>query len=236
MAITRILAPNPGPMTLDGTNTWLLPDGIVIDPGPEIESHLDAICEHNVRLVLVSHWHGDHTDAVDTLHKRTGAPVRALDPAWCRAAEPLTDGEVIGDLRVLAVPGHTADSVAFVTGDAVLTGDTVLGSGTTVIMHPDGSIADYFASLDKLEALGDLRVLPGHGEELPSIAAIAREYRDHRLERLDEVRDALATAGIRADDAAALATVADSVYASVPDSLRPAVEAMVHAQLAFVQR
>ncbi|MGO1497442.1 MBL fold metallo-hydrolase, partial [Agrococcus casei] len=138
MAITRILAPNPGPMTLDGTNTWLLPDGIVIDPGPEIESHLDAICEHNVRLVLVSHWHGDHTDAVDTLHKRTGAPVRALDPAWCRAAEPLTDGEVIGDLRVLAVPGHTADSVAFVTGDAVLTGDTVLGSGTTVIMHPDG--------------------------------------------------------------------------------------------------
>ncbi|MGO3367424.1 MAG: MBL fold metallo-hydrolase, partial [Agrococcus casei] len=120
MAITRILAPNPGPMTLDGTNTWLLPDGIVIDPGPEIESHLDAICEHNVRLVLVSHWHGDHTDAVDTLHKRTGAPVRALDPAWCRAAEPLTDGEVIGDLRVLAVPGHTADSVAFVTGDAVL--------------------------------------------------------------------------------------------------------------------
>ncbi|MGO1498137.1 MAG: MBL fold metallo-hydrolase, partial [Agrococcus casei] len=115
-------------------------------------------------------------------------------------------------------------------------GDTVLGSGTTVIMHPDGSIADYFASLDRLEALGDLRVLPGHGDELPSIAAIAREYRNHRLERLDEVRDALATAGIRADDAAALATVADSVYASVPDSLRPAVEAIVHAQLAFVQR
>ncbi|MGO3226310.1 MAG: MBL fold metallo-hydrolase, partial [Agrococcus casei] len=120
--------------------------------------------------------------------------------------------------------------------DAVLTGDTVLGSGTTVIMHPDGSIADYFASLDRLEALGDLRVLPGHGDELPSIAAIAREYRNHRLERLDEVRDALATAGIRADDAAALATVADSVYASVPDSLRQAVEAIVHAQLAFVQR
>lgn len=235
MAITRILAPNPGPMTLDGTNTYLLPGGIVVDPGPAIDSHIDAICEHDVQLVLVSHWHGDHTDAVDEVHRRTDAPVRALDPAWCRAAEPLTDGEVIGDLRVLATPGHTADSVSFVTGDAVLTGDTVLGQGTTVIMDPDGNMAEYFASLDKLEALGDLRVLPGHGAELRSIAAVAAEYRNHRLERLDEVRDALETAGIHAGDARAVATVADTVYAAVPESLRPAVEATVRAQLTYVQ-
>lgn len=222
-------------MTLDGTNTYVLPGGIVVDPGPDVDSHLDAICEHEVSLVLITHWHGDHTDAVDELHERTGAPVRALDPAWCRAAEPLTDGEVIGEVRVLATPGHTADSVSFVVGDAVLTGDTVLGFGTTVIMHPDGSIRDYLRSLEKLEQLGDLRVLPGHGDELPSIASVTAEYRDHRLERLDEVRDALETAGIRADDPAAVQTVADSVYAAVPDSLRPAVEATVQAQLAYVQ-
>ena len=161
--------------------------------------------------------------------------MRALHPAWCRAAEPLNDGEVIRHVQVLATPGHTADSVSFVVGNAVLTGDTVLGSGTTVIIHPDGSISDYLRSLEKLEQLGDLRVLPGHGDELQSIAAIAVEYRNHRLERLDEVRDALETGGIRVDDPRAVAAVADTVYRAVPESLRPAVEATVRAQLAFLQ-
>ncbi|WP_293697253.1 MBL fold metallo-hydrolase, partial [uncultured Agrococcus sp.] len=182
MAISRILAPNPGPMTLDGTNTWLLDGGIVVDPGPLIESHVAAVCQRDVRLVLVTHHHADHTEAVDEVHARTGAPVRAFDPAWCRDAEPLVDGEELpGGIRVLTTPGHTADSVSFVTPDGVLTGDTVLGRGTTVIMDPDGDLAAFMASLDRLEALGDIRVLPAHGDELPSIAAVARAYREHRL-------------------------------------------------------
>lgn len=219
-------------MTLDGTNTWLLGDGVIVDPGPLIESHIDAICQTDVRLVLVTHHHHDHTAAVDALHERTGAPVRALDPLWCRAAQPLADGEELdGGIRVLATPGHTADSVSFVLGDAVVTGDTVLGRGTTVIADPDGDLAAYFDSLDRLQALGDLRVLPAHGDELPSIAVTAGEYRQHRLDRLDQVRRALAQAQMRPDSEGALDVVVEAVYSEVDSRIRMAVESIVRAQL-----
>lgn len=224
-------------MTLDGTNTWVLDEGIVVDPGPLIESHVEAVCDRDVRLVLVTHHHVDHTEAVDEVHARTGAPVRALDAAWCRSAPPLADGEELpGGVRVLATPGHTADSVSFVTPEGVLTGDTVLGRGTTVIADPDGDLAAFLSSLDRLERLGELPVFPAHGDELPSIERIAREYRDHRLERLDQVRRALAAANVRAEEDEALEVIVNAVYSDVDSRLLPAVEATVRAQLAYVRQ
>ena len=134
----------------------------------------------------------------------TGAPVRAADPAHCHGAPPLQDGETIRaagtDIRVLATPGHTSDSLCFHLPQdgphgSVLTGDTILGSGTTVLDYPDGTLRDYLDSLDRLERLGPATVLPAHGPVLPALDAVARAYRDHRQGRLEQVRAALAALG-----------------------------------------
>src|SRR4051812_5798724 len=145
--VTLVRADNPGPMTLDGTNTWILREsGIVVDPGPLDEAHLQAIAELGpFELILVTHGHLDHTEGAPRLSELLGGvPVRGA------TFGPLVDGERIGGLRVLAVPGHTKDSVAFVADDAVFTGDTILGRGTTVVAWPDGDLGDYLSSLDKL--------------------------------------------------------------------------------------
>lgn len=238
--IERILAPNPGPMTLEGTNTYVLGGEIVVDPGPADRDHVERLVALQPRLILVTHKHADHTEAATELARATGAVLRGADPDQCHGGEPLTDGEWIpvGDveLQILATPGHTDDSISIVVpGRAVLTGDTILGRGSTVIMHPDGAIAPYFASLDRLEALGDLQVLPGHGEPLPSVAAIAREYRAHRLERLDHVRAALERLGTAAADAS-VSEITDLVYADADASVRQAAEASAAAQLAYLEQ
>lgn len=238
--IERILAPNPGPMTLEGTNTYVIGGEIVVDPGPADVDHVERLVAVQPRLILVTHKHTDHTEAATELARSTGAVLRGLDPDECYGGEPLTDGEWIpvGDveLQILATPGHTHDSVSIVVpGRAVLTGDTILGRGSTVIMHPDGAIAPYLATLDRLEALGDLQVLPGHGEPLPSVAAIAREYRAHRLERLDQVRAALRQLGTTAADAS-VGEVTDLVYADADGSVRQAAEASAAAQLSYLEQ
>jgi glyoxylase-like metal-dependent hydrolase (beta-lactamase superfamily II) len=234
--IQRIVAPNPGPMTLDGTNTYVLGSEIVVDPGPAEVEHVERLVGLSPRLILVTHKHTDHTEAARELARSTGAVVRGLDPDECHGGEPLVDGEWIpvGDveLQILATPGHTRDSVSIVVpGRAVLTGDTILGRGTTVIMHPDGAIAPYLASLDRLEELGDLEVLPGHGDPLPSIAAAAREYRAHRLERLAHVEAALERLGPHAS----IGELTDAVYRDLDASVRFAAEASMAAQLAYVR-
>jgi len=241
-----VLAPNPGPMTLEGTNSWLLgtPElsgRIVVDPGPLDSDHLERLATQPVDLVLITHGHIDHTESVDRFHELTGAPVRAADPRWCRAAEPLMADEWIEAaglrLRVIAVPGHTADSVAFAvtvgeSGEgpegaesAVLSGDTMLGRGTTVVAWPDGHLGDYLASLERLGALGSIPVLPGHGPMLADCAAAAAFYRAHRADRLDQVRRAVASGARTARDVVA------TVYADVPRELWPAAEMSVRAQL-----
>ncbi|RWR21936.1 MBL fold metallo-hydrolase [Agrococcus lahaulensis] len=238
--IERILAPNPGPMTLEGTNTYVIGGEIVVDPGPADVDHVERLVAVQPRLILVTHKHTDHTEAASELARSTGAVLRGLDPDECYGGEPLTDGEWIpvGDveLQILATPGHTHDSISIVVpGRAVLTGDTILGRGSTVIMHPDGAIAPYLATLDRLEALGDLQVLPGHGEPLPSVAAIAREYRAHRLERLDQVRAALRQLGTTAADAS-VGEVTDLVYGDADASVRQAAEASAAAQLSYLEQ
>jgi glyoxylase-like metal-dependent hydrolase (beta-lactamase superfamily II) len=237
-----VLAANPSPMTLEGTNTWLLraPDAdqvIVIDPGPLDEPHLRRIAEHGpVAQILITHRHFDHAEGAARLAELTRAPVRALDPSLVLGDEGLAEGDVVAaagvELRVLGTPGHTSDSLCFVLEDAVLTGDTVLGRGTTVIAHPDGRLGDYLGSLRRLAELPDgLAVLPGHGPELADAGAAARGYLAHREQRLDQVRQALAEGG---PDLSAM-DVVRRVYADVDPALWPAAELSVRAQLAYLR-
>jgi len=238
-----LLARNPSPMTLDGTNTWLLRQPgsescLVVDPGPDDPDHLRAVAEAagEVTEILLTHGHVDHSAGAAPLRALTRAPVRALDPAQRLGGEGLSEGDVVAaagvELRVLATPGHSSDSLCFAIGDAVLTGDTVLGRGTTVVAHPDGRLADYLDSLRRLHDLGARAVLPGHGPELPDLAAITDAYLAHREERLEQVRAALDQLG---RDAAAM-DVVRVVYADVDPVLWPAAELSVRAQLEYLRR
>ncbi|MEO8888074.1 MAG: MBL fold metallo-hydrolase [Jatrophihabitantaceae bacterium] len=243
-----LLQHNPGPMTLDGTNTWLLrapgaDEVIVVDPGQGGDGHLDRLLEvaPDIALVLLTHGHVDHSQTAAELHERTGVPVRAVDPSFCHGGTVVADGMVFeaAGLRVsvLATPGHTSDSVSFVLASAegepaaVLTGDTILGRGTTVVAHPDGNLRDYLGSLHRLGALGELVVLPGHGPDLPDIAAAAEFYLTHREQRLGQVREALATLGPDATPRA----IVELVYADVDPAVWWAAELSVQAQLAYLQ-
>lgn len=241
-----LLARNPGPMTLDGTNTWVLRapgagDCVVIDPGPSDPDHLAmAAAQGPVSLILLTHHHPDHSAGAPEFAERTGAVVRAFDPALCIGAAALQDGEWIESsgvrLRVLATAGHTSDSVCFqVDHDSepsVFTGDSVLGYGTTVVMHPDGHLGSYLESLRLLSTLPEGTVaLPGHGPERPDVAQAAREYLDHRSQRLDQVR-----AVVRAQGAGVTSrAVVEIVYADVDRAVWPAAELTVHAQLAYLR-
>ena len=230
-----VLAPNPGPMTLDGTNTWVLRDpsseaAVVVDPGPLTESHLAEVAALGpVDVVLLTHGHADHSEGARRFAELTGARVRALDPAHRLGDEGLGEGDVVVggglEVRVLATPGHTSDSLSFVLPDAVLTGDTVLGRGTTVVAHPDGVLGDYLASLRRLRELGDLAVLPGHGPELASAGAAAEAYLAHREQRLAQVRAAVEAGATTPEQ------VVETVYADVDRALWPAATLSVLAQL-----
>jgi glyoxylase-like metal-dependent hydrolase (beta-lactamase superfamily II) len=238
-----LLQSNPSPMTLDGTNTWLLrgpgsDETVVVDPGQADDAHLDAVlaAAPKIALVLVTHGHFDHSQVAAELHDRTGAPVRGIDPDYCRGAAPLADQESIEvagvGLRVLATPGHSSDSASFVVGsdEAVLTGDTILGRGTTVVAHPDGNLSSYLDSLLRLRDLGDAVVLTGHGPDLPHVGDVAQMYLEHRTERLEQVRRALADIG---PDATARQIV-EVVYADVDQAVWWAAELSVNAQLEYL--
>lgn len=235
-----VLAPNPGPMTLDGTNTWVLrapgsDECVVVDPGPRHDGHLATVAAQGpVAVVLLTHGHLDHSEGAARIAELTGAPVRALDPVHRLGEEGLDDGDVVAaaglEVHVWRTPGHTSDSLSFVIeGEAVLTGDTVLGRGTTVVAHPDGVLADYLMSLRRLEELGELAVLPGHGPELPSAAAAAARYLAHREQRLEQVRAALAGGETTPRG------VVEKVYADVDRALWGAAELSVRAQMAYLR-
>ncbi|HEY8300713.1 MAG TPA: MBL fold metallo-hydrolase [Jatrophihabitans sp.] len=237
-----LLQDNPGPMTLDGTNTWLLGRGgaIVVDPGQgeDPDRHVPALlaAAADVELIVVTHRHHDHAELAPALHAATGAPVRAADPTLCLGGAPLADGELLAaggvEAQVLATPGHTSDSICLLLDSGpVLTGDTILGRGTTVVAHPDGALAPYLDSLARLRELGDRLVLPGHGPQLPSLAVTAGQYLAHRSQRLDQVRAALETLGA---DASARQIV-EHVYADVDESVWWAAELSVRAQLDYLR-
>lgn len=243
-----VLAPNPSPMTLDGTNTWVIAEPgssavVVVDPGPRDEGHLrhvlDLACagDRHVARIVLTHGHVDHAAGAARFAEMSGAPVGALDPALRLGTEGYGPGDVISaagcELRVVATPGHTADSLSLLLSadGGLLTGDTVLGRGTTVIAS-DGSLGDYLRTLDELRALADnegLRVLlPGHGPLLSDPAGVLDYYIAHRKERLDQVRGAIATG------AQTPAEVVAIVYADVDRALWPAAELSVRAQLDYL--
>ncbi|SDD11162.1 MBL fold metallo-hydrolase [Auraticoccus monumenti] len=240
---SRVLAPNPGPMTLEGTNTWVLGAGsgpaVVVDPGPDDEGHLDAVasaCPDGVATIVLTHHHHDHVEGVAGLVQRTGAQVRAVRHDLC-TGPVLRDGDRLdvpaGTLEVLLVPGHTSDSLALLlddpAGTVLLSGDTVLGRGTTVIAHPDGHLQDYLDSLRRLQQVVRerkvVRVLPGHGPEVERPAEVLAEYLRHRLDRLEQVRSA------RAGGASTAEEVVAAVYGPLEPVLHGAALRSVRAQL-----
>jgi glyoxylase-like metal-dependent hydrolase (beta-lactamase superfamily II) len=241
-----VLAPNPGIMTLDGTNTWVLRApgarrSVVVDPGPLDEGHLTRVlaAAAPVAQVLITHRHGDHTDGARRFAQLSVAPVRAVDPAHRTGPEGLADGEVVDvdglRLQVVATPGHTGDSVSLLVTDAaaLLSGDTVLGRGTTVVAHPDGALGPYLASLRRLLALaqaGEVATIwPGHGPVIDEPAAVLAGYVAHREERLAQVRDAVSSGATTARQ------VVERVYADVDTALWGAAELSVQAQLAYLR-
>ncbi|MEU3453104.1 MBL fold metallo-hydrolase [Micromonospora sp. NPDC006766] len=240
--VRLLLAPNPGAMTLEGTNTWVLrapgaKHAVVVDPGPADEEHLAAIAAYGpVGFVLITHGHPDHTEGSARLSELLGGvPVRAADPAHTIGGEPLTPAAALDaglTIRLLSTPGHTADSVCFLVehGDerVILTGDTILGRGTTVVAHPDGHLGDYLSSLELLSTYRGIPALPGHGPALADCGAAAEFYLAHRRARLDQVRAAVAGGATTAPEVVA------TVYADVDRSLWWAAEWSVRAQLEYL--
>ncbi|MGO0576479.1 MBL fold metallo-hydrolase [Ornithinimicrobium panacihumi] len=261
---TAILCPNPSPMTLEGTNTWVLAEPgssevIVVDPGPLHEEHLASVLHHvagrdaRVALTLLTHGHDDHAESAPRWAELTGAPVRAVG----RGHDDLAAGETVrvGGLEVLVVPtpGHTADSVSFLlpAEQVLLTGDTVLGRGTTVVAYPDGDLTSYLESLETLRRLtrsGEATsIAPGHGPVVPDATGTVEYYLAHRFERLEQVRSAVASlraGGGHAPDGTGAAGAADrgdladqvvaTVYADVPRAVWPAARLSVLAQLDYL--
>lgn len=245
---TCVRAANPGPMTLSGTNTWLLAEPgadelVVIDPGPDLPDHRAAIlaATHGRRVdrILLTHGHPDHAEGAPALAAATGAPVLALDPAHRLGDEGLRGGDVIEvaglELAVVPTPGHTSDSLSFVlpADAALLTGDTVLGWGPTVVAHPDGRLADYLDSLrrlrDEVDAAGLEVLLPGHGPQRDGVGVVVAGYQAHRAERLEQLRAAVRSGARTATE------VVEAVYADVHPSLWPAAELSVLAQLDYLR-
>ncbi|HVX70134.1 MAG TPA: MBL fold metallo-hydrolase [Mycobacteriales bacterium] len=245
-SVSRLLAPNPGPMTLDGTNTWVLraPGGdggaVVVDPGPVENGHIDEVAAlGEIAAIVLTHGHFDHSECAPELHERTGAPVIARDPELCIDVDPIPDRpgrtKVAGlDWLTVLTPGHSSDSVSLVleSDRALITGDSVLGRGTAVISHPDGVLGDYLESMRRLRdiAAGDIDlILPGHGPVVEHPLEVMEYYIAHRAERLDQVRAALA-AGDEDEDA-----VVRRVYADVDESLWPYALLSVRAQLDYLR-
>jgi len=246
----NVLAPNASAMTLDGTNTWILsePDSdlaVVVDPGPLDEGHLRNVVDtaeqagKRVALTLLTHGHPDHAEGAARFAELTGTKVRALDPALRLGDEGLAAGDAVRvgglELRVVPTPGHTADSLSFhLPADrAILTGDTILGRGTTVVAHPDGRLGDYLDSLRRLRSLavddGVHTVLPGHGPVLEDAQGAVEFYLAHRAHRLAQVETAVEN-GYRTPE-----QVVAHVYADVDRSLWPAAELSVRAQLDYLE-
>lgn len=242
---TAVVAGNPSIMTLDGTNSWLIHEpgstgAVLVDPGPDEPDHQASLLTAarlrgaRIELILLTHGHPDHAAGADRLHDITGAPVAAVDPAHRRAFDAPVDGDTVevGGLQLVLrrTPGHTADSLTVVlpADGALLTGDTVLGQGTSVIAHPDGDLSQYLDSLDMLAEVARASrarwILPGHGPARPHPLQLIKGYRTHRLERLSLVSAALAR-GMTGEQ------LLDAAYPGLPAALRPAARLSLAAQV-----
>jgi glyoxylase-like metal-dependent hydrolase (beta-lactamase superfamily II) len=222
LRILRVLAPNADVYTLDGTNTWIVGEdpAVVIDPGPEIPSHLEEVARAagRVGVVLVTHDHPDHAPGAAAFAASVEAPVLAyrLD-----GAEHLRDEQVVRAdgiaLTVVSTPGHTSDHVAFFepTAGALFTGDAVVGRGTSFIDPPGGDLAQYLRSLKRMQGLGARTIYPGHGPVVLDAPAKLQEYLDHRAQREEQLLAALA------EGPATIHSMVERIYAAYPPDVRP---------------
>jgi glyoxylase-like metal-dependent hydrolase (beta-lactamase superfamily II) len=233
--IARIVAPNPGPMTLAGTNTYLYGWGpcTVIDPGPDDAGHQEAVRaaaeeRGGIGVVLLTHGHGDHADGAERL-VAAAVETRALQEggvAWKSEVVLPGDGEAHGGLRALATPGHAADHVCLLTGDGVcFSGDLVLGEGSTFVPPDGGSLAAYMDSLRLLQAQEIELICPGHGPWVTDPAAKLAEYVEHR-----EMRERRLLAALERGERSRDALLADA-WSDVPEQLRPAAALVMDAHL-----
>ena len=247
--IARLLAPNPGPFTFKGTGVYIVGAGetvAVIDPGPDLPDHIGALkhalAGRKVSHILVTHTHRDHSPAAAALKQWSGARTYAAGPHGGAAGEVeegadrdftpdivVRDGEVLtGDgftLVCIATPGHTANHMCYALAEegALFCGDHVMGWSTSVVAPPDGDMAAYLASLEKLIARGDRILYPTHGSPIADPQTWLRELLAHRRMRETQVLDAL-----EAGDAGA---IAQKLYPDIAPALRRAAAAQVQAHL-----
>lgn len=233
MKVHRVLAPNPGLFTGAGTNSWLIQSTgrvAIIDPGPPLERHMDALRalveELEPVAVLVTHTHPDHAPAANPLAAELGVKAygRASGPGF-KPDVHIADGDVVtvGDVEVTAVatPGHTPDHFSFRVGDALFSGDHVIGGSTAVIED----LTEYLESLERLRGTGLSVVYPGHGDPIRDPERVLSEYIAHRLEREEEILAALRRG------ASTVGEVVDIVYAGVDRALHFAAAQSVGAHL-----
>ncbi len=234
MNIRSITAPNPGPFTLDGTQTYLIGETAVLDPGPSIESHIEAIRAAMPRLqtIFITHRHGDHAPAAVPLKGATGAQIVAppgvLDDTV--VDRRVSGGEVFElegvSVEVIATPGHTSEHVCYLTASGDLfTGDTILGAGTTAIFPPDGHMGDYMRSLNVLRARAPKRIFPAHGPVRDDAIALIEHYIAHRVAREEQVLDAIRAGATTPSEMRA------RIYPELDERLRGAAEIQIEAHL-----
>lgn len=238
--IVRVRADNPGPKTLDGTNTWIVgADGPVwvVDPGPELDAHLDAVAaaveaRGGLAGIALTHRHGDHADGVAGLLARLGPAPVASSTGWTPGDAPrattattVADGDRVGPFEVVATPGHASDHVAFVAGDAAFVGDTVLGRGSVLLVPHPGALSGYLAALGRLRERRLALLLPGHGPVVDDPVAKLDEYVAHRLDRERRLVAAL-DGGARSVD-----ELLDAVWSDAPGVLRLAAAVTLQAHL-----
>jgi glyoxylase-like metal-dependent hydrolase (beta-lactamase superfamily II) len=241
--LRTVVAANPGPLTLDGTRTYVLGGEpcVVVDPGPDLGDHLDAVevalGAAEVAAICITHYHHDHAAGAAELALRLGAPVAAtLESAALAGLDPpqipLSDGARVtfggGRLEAVPAPGHSPDHVCFYWPEArsLFAGDVILGEGTSMIAPPEGDMAAYLATLERLARLDLAVIYPGHGAAVEDPAAKISEYIAHRLERERQILDALAAG------AATSAQIRARVYIDLDPRLYAAAEGSVLAHLA----
>ncbi len=229
--VELVRAENPGRLTLEGTNTWLVGRDPcwIVDPGPALSGHVDRIItaaeqRGGIGGIALTHGHADHTAAVPLLCRRAGdVPVAAFD--WEGAAVLVSDGQTCGPFEVIATPGHSVDHVSFLAGRALFSGDAVLGRGSVFVYPDPGALRGYLAALDRLLLLDIDVICPGHGPVVLEPQARIAQYRAHRMDRERRLVEGL-DAGLRNAD-----ELLDHAWSDAPAELRRAAAVTLAAHI-----